>query len=509
MIGSLGVSTRPLLSLRQRWLTHPGPRLSRCAADHTYLYGGFHSQQLRFFEYVINPRAMSRQDKKKDRKGESNKPSYRFVDRTRVRVMGGIGGKGSLSMHSIRRKFKLKADGGYGGNGGSVIIVADPDEQTLSWSHPHAQAEKGTNGTSQDCHGRTGQNLILRVPCGVVVRRVLDYNEVWDEESQMVFKVKADGSLEDYAEVDLEGDMQEGDMQDGHDFQDDEEDINHQQGERETITLADLDEPGSFVMVARGGKGGVGTSVYASRHGALPDARILIDNAKPEPGEVAFLELELKLIADVGLVGFPNAGKSSLLRAMSRATPEVAPYPFTTLHPMLGTIDYRDGFSVRVADIPGLIKGASEGRGKGHDFLRHVERTKALIYIVDVAGVDYRDPVEDLHVLAEEIASYGDGSMLKRRALVIANKIDLIKEDRLAETLLSISEAAKDLGIQTDHDVLGISAGVTGDGIGVLSKAIRDVVTRTEEDRSFAFQGGTKEAFQGGTKEGWEQLVDN
>jgi GTP-binding protein len=501
MIGSLGVTTRPLFPLRHR--------LSRCAADHTY--GGFHFQQLRFFELLINPRAMSRQDnKKKERKGESNKPSYRFVDRTRVRVTGGIGGKGSLSMHSIRRKFKLKADGGYGGNGGSVIIVADPDEQTLSWSHPHAQAEKGTNGTSQDRHGRTGQNLILRVPCGVVVRRVLDYNEVWDEDSQMVFKLKPDGSVEDWAEVDLEGDMQQDEQDDSglvanplyhQHFADDEEDINDQQGDRETITLADLDEPGSYIMVARGGKGGVGTSKYSSRHGALPDARVLIDNAKPEPGEVAFLELELKLIADVGLVGFPNAGKSSLLRAMSRATPEVAPYPFTTLHPMLGTIDYRDGFSVRVADIPGLIKGASEGRGKGHDFLRHVERTKALIYIVDVAGVDYRDPVEDLHVLAEEIASYGDGSMVQRRALVIANKIDLIKEDKLADTLLAISEAAQLLGIQTDHDVLGISAGVTGDGIGVLSRAIRDVVTRAEEDRRVAFQEGTKDPI--------EQLVDS
>jgi GTPase len=172
---------------------------------------------------------------------------------------------------------------------------------------------------------------------------------------------------------------------------------------------------------------------------------------------------------------------------MSRASPEVAPYPFTTLHPLIGCIEYRDGLRIRAADIPGLIAGASEGRGRGHDFLKHIERTKALLYIVDAAGVDFRNPVEDLRVLVDELSCYGDGSLLERRALVVANKVDLLTKERIAEILARVGEAADEIGIQTDHDVLGISAGVTGDGLGELSKAIRDVVTQTEMDRKLAF----------------------
>lgn len=448
-------------------------------------------QQIRCFEYLIDPVAMAKQEKKKKKKKGSSswKPSYRLVDRANVRVAGGRGGKGSLSMKQIRRKYKLKPDGGHGGNGGSVILVADPDETSLRWSNPHVQAENGTNGTSQDCAGRNGQNLILRVPCGVIVKRVLDYDEIWDEKAEMVIKPDDRQIADEWEEVDLENASEESDAVSptafgGFQFDDDEEYEQRRHEDRETVVLADLDEPGSNIMVARGGRGGYGSSVYASENGALPDANVLIQNAKPEPGEVTFLELELKLIADLGLVGFPNAGKSSLLRAMSRATPEVAPYPFTTLHPLLGCIDYRDGFRARVADIPGLIDGAAEGRGKGHDFLKHVERTKALVYIVDAAGVDYRDPLEDLHILAREIASYGDGSLLERRALVVANKIDLIPRDRLHDILQSISEGAEDLGIRMDHDVLAVSAGVSGEGLGDLSRAIRKVLTSTNLDRS-------------------------
>ena len=372
---------------------------------------------------------------------------------------------------------------GRSGNGGSVIIMADPHEQTLRMSHPHAEAEKGANGSSQNCTGRNGENLIIRVPCGVVVKRVLDYDEEWDEKTQTVISTKEPVSDDD-DELDDDDDASEemdSTQFSGFNFDDDgDADVEYiyyeDRGEREQVVLADLDEPGSHIMVARGGRGGEGTAKYASEHGALPDANILIDRARPEPGEVAFLELELKLIADLGLVGFPNAGKSSLLRAMSRASPEVAPYPFTTLHPLLGSIDYRDGFRVKVADIPGLIDGASEGRGKGFEFLRHIERTKALVYIVDAAGVDYRNPVEDLCTLVDEIASYGDGSMLERRALVVANKIDLIPMEKRADALSAISETAEDLGIHFHNDLFAISAGVTGEGLGDLAKAMRAVV---------------------------------
>lgn len=202
--------------------------------------------------------------------------------------------------------------------------------------------------------------------------------------------------------------------------------------------------------------------------------------ARPQSGEIAFLELELKLIADLGLVGFPNAGKSSLLRAMSAATPEVAAYPFTTLHPLIGCIEYRDGFRVQAADIPGLIDGASEGRGKGYSFLKHIERTKALLYIVDSAGVDFRDPIEDLKTLANELRSYGDGSLMERRALLVGNKIDLLHEDRIAELQESLHDTALEVGLHLDHDPLMISAGVSGHGLTDLSRAIRQVVLSSE-----------------------------
>ena len=179
----------------------------------------------------------------------------------------------------------------------------------------------------------------------------------------------------------------------------------------------------------------------------------------------------------VNPVGFPNAGKSSLLAAMSKAQPEIAPYPFTTLHPLVGTLEYRDGFRAVVADVPGLISGAAEGRGRGFDFLRHLERTKALLYIVDAAGVDGRDPLNDLSILVNEIRAYGDSDMLERPALVVANKMDLITDPDLQdEILFAISNTALDCGIQFDGVVHGISAGVTGEGLGDLSSSIRSLV---------------------------------
>ena len=459
--------------------------------------------QSRSFEFLVNPGgAKDDKDKEKKKKLKSSKPSYRLVDRSRVLVRGGRGGKGSLSSYMITRKNRLRPDGGHGGAGGSVIIVADPNEQTLTRSHPNIAAENGTNGGSQECHGASGKNRVIRVPTGVIVKRILELDEVWDEETRSVQKIKNDDFEESTYEMGEDGepefDLREqisagfqgfGNDDDEEDYSDDVDSIGQ---EREIITLADLDEPGAHIVVAAGGRGGIGTSHYASMHRPLPDARYLAKIAKPEEGEVVYLELELKLIADIGLVGFPNAGKSSLLRAMSAATPEVAPYPFTTLHPLMGVIEYRDGFRVKAADIPGLIDGASTGRGKGHDFLRHVERTKALLYIVDAASVDFRDPIDDLRILAKELSSYGDGSLMERRALVVANKVDLLHEDRVQEILFTLHETATELGIRFEHEVMAISAGVSGVGLGVLSKAIRDIVSKSERDRQIEFESRVK-----------------
>ena len=170
-------------------------------------------------------------------------------------------------------------------------------------------------------------------------------------------------------------------------------------------------------------------------------------------------------------------GKSSLLAAMSMAKPAIAPYPFTTLHPLVGCIEYTDGFRVLAADVPGLISGASHGRGRGFDFLRHLERTKALLYIVDSAGVDGRDPVNDLKVLFDEISSYGDGVMIKRPSIIVANKMDLITDKARRDALaLRLAMVAKSAGIQCPSNIFLISAGVTGEGLTSLSKGIRNIV---------------------------------
>ena len=283
----------------------------------------------------------SKKRKRKKNKQGSYKPSYRFVDQTRVRVVGGIGGKGSLSQQSLSGR-KLRPDGGHGGNGGSVLLVADPREQSLRWSQPHWQAEKGSNGSSQQKLGRNGKNLILRVPCGVIVRQVImpKHEEFHDENPEEFVEEESDIEEESDAgeesdtedDADDEDDYDESDDDDSSDDEDmdyddwnvakdtsnnqgveffawnDDDGMSDSRPEKEVVYLADLDKPGAHIHVARGGRGGLGTMLYASAHGPLPDARYLIKNAQPEPGEVAHLELELKLIADVGLVGFPNAG---------------------------------------------------------------------------------------------------------------------------------------------------------------------------------------------------------
>jgi GTPase involved in cell partitioning and DNA repair len=560
--------------------------------------------------------------KHRKQRGQSG---YKFVDRARIQARGGEGGKGCLSFHKFFNG-KKRPNGGHGGHGGAVIFVAQSQEQSLRFSKPHFRGPDGTNGTSNNANGRNGRNTVIRVPCGVVVHRVLQYYEMWDEELREVLIKpeyetefgaldEADGQGEEDSDDnedfrmlpksrmtrkqreqfdaeeqesqsanDLEGeydDDEEDDDDDKEDDDDDEEDDDDEDEEsdeeqelsagiwrrgpdglydtsflssqrnpfvddykpimsgklrddmddeiyaqhhtvpieeRERVILADLDQPGSYVVVAKGGKGGTGNGVDAKyRHSPLRQKRAVV-RARRNPGDVAFLELELKMIADLGtfltttqwmscfgyvyvkcstyffclvniiagLVGFPNAGKSSLLAAMSKAQPEIAPYPFTTLHPLVGIIEYRDNFRISAADIPGLIEGAHAGRGRGSDFLKHLERTKALLYIVDAAGVDGRDPLSDLKVLVSELASYGNGELLGRNALVVANKLDLIpNEDERDSLLLELESIVEETGIQMEGgQVFGISAGVTGEGLPCLSREIRSVVLKSEQQRA-------------------------
>ncbi|HBM17519.1 MAG TPA: GTPase ObgE [Lentisphaeria bacterium] len=286
-----------------------------------------------------------------------------FVDKVRITIKAGDGGNGCSSFR--REKFIPYGgpNGGDGGNGGSVIVIAESNEQTLVdyVYQTNYQAEKGENGRGKDQYGKCGKNIILKVPPGTVVRDLNDEGKV----------------------------------------------------------ICDLEELGKPFILAQGGIGGRGNIHFASSTNRAP--RRCDPGTK---GEQKKLELELKTIADVGLVGFPNAGKSTLLGAVSAAKPKVAPYPFTTLHPIVGTVDFDDFFRITVADIPGLIDGAHNNIGLGHSFLKHIERTKILLYVIDMSGQEGIDPIENYKSLKNELELYMKGLSM-RPSLIAANKMDL------------------------------------------------------------------------------------
>src|SRR6478609_2286894 len=283
-----------------------------------------------------------------------------FVDRVTLHVSAGRGGNGVASVH--REKFKPLGgpDGGNGGPGGSVILRVDPDVTTLLDYHhsPKRRAEHGGHGAGAHRNGAHGKDLVLPVPEGTLV-------------------------------TDPKG-----------------------------TVLDDLVGPGTELVVAQGGRGGLGNAALASSKRKAPGFALL-----GEPGDELEIVLELKVVADVGLVGFPSAGKSSLIAAISRARPKIADYPFTTLVPNLGVVSAGDT-TFTVADVPGLIEGASDGRGLGHDFLRHIERCAALVHVVDAASIEPgRNPVDDLDVIERELSRYG--GLEDRPRLVALNKIDV------------------------------------------------------------------------------------
>ncbi|MFS0885962.1 GTPase ObgE [Aeromicrobium sp. 179-A 4D2 NHS] len=299
-----------------------------------------------------------------------------FVDQVTLHVSGGNGGHGVASVH--REKFKPLGgpDGGNGGHGGDVILVVDTDVTTLIDYHhePHRKATNGAPGAGSNRNGANGQDLVLRVPDGTVVR--------------------------------------------------------DQSGE----VLADLVGAGTELVIAAGGRGGLGNAALASSKRKAPGFAL-----KGEPGEERTVTLELKVVADIGLIGFPSAGKSSLIAALSRARPKIADYPFTTLVPNLGVVT-AGSTTFTVADVPGLIEGASEGRGLGHDFLRHVERCAALVHVIDCATVEPgRDPLTDLDIIEAELARYGEYAgvdLSDRPRLVALNKTDVPDAAQIAEFVI-------------------------------------------------------------------------
>ena len=286
----------------------------------------------------------------------------KFVDKVTVYATSGKGGRGSSSFR--REKFVARGgpDGGDGGVGGSVIFRANRDEDSLVslFFTPHQRAKHAGDGRGRGMHGANGEDRIISIPLGT---------EVWDQEAG--------------------------------------------------VLLGDITEHGQELLVAKGGKGGLGNIHFKSSTNQAPTKTI-----EAGPIEEITLRLELKIMADIGLVGLPNAGKSSLLSILSDAHPKIAAYPFTTLNPVLGTVIFDDYTRLRIADIPGLIEGAHSGVGLGHDFLRHVERSTFLLYVIDMAGVDARKPEDDYNCLREELHLH-DASLSERPSLVLANKMDM------------------------------------------------------------------------------------
>lgn len=336
-----------------------------------------------------------------------------FIDRAKIIAVSGAGGDGMVAFRREKYVPRGGPSGGDGGKGGSVIVRANSDLNTLINFRRHRKfaAKAGANGGAKEMFGKAAQDVIVEVPLGTMV-----YDDKTNE------------------------------------------------------LLADLTQNGQEVMVAKGGHGGRGNSHFATSAVRAPTYA-----EKGEPGEEKMIRLELKVLADVGLLGFPSVGKSSLLRKVSGAKPEVAAYHFTTLNPILGVVSLDYDRSFVMADIPGLIEGASQGTGLGDEFLRHVERTKVLIHVLDAAGSEGRDPLNDFHVINNELELYSP-LLAKKKQIVAANKTDLIDDPKKLEDLRKAIEGE-------EYQFFPICT-LTGEGLKPLLEAAWKIL-QEEPDVSF------------------------
>lgn len=335
-----------------------------------------------------------------------------FTDYVKIIAKAGNGGNGAISFRREKYVAAGGPDGGDGGKGGDIYFEVDPDSNTLIdfRYNKKFKAENGKNGEGAHKYGKSGEDLVIKVPIGTIIR---------DAKTNKV--------------------------------------------------LADLSEPAQKELLLAGGRGGKGNSHFATSTRQAP--RFAQDGEKGEEKE---LILELKLLADVGLIGFPNVGKSTFLSMTTSATPKIADYHFTTLEPNLGVVktDYGDSFVI--ADIPGIIEGASEGTGLGLQFLRHIERTRLLLHVIDVSGSEGRNPVQDFHTINEELKKYSE-KLSKRKQIIVANKIDVMQDENLYKELEKVAK-------ENNMEIFKISA-ATGEGVSELIKHVAEVLkTLPKED---------------------------
>ena len=370
-----------------------------------------------------------------------------FVDRVTVHVKGGDGGNGSAGIRREKYKPLAGPNGGNGGDGGSVIFMADQNANSLLDYRfmPHREAGSGTMGLGDTKDGSKGADLILPVPVGTVI-----------------FEAKGPQGKPKHP------------------------------GEQ----LADLRHAGDKFVVAAGGNGGLGNAALANRTRRAPGFALL-----GEPGEERDVILELKSIADVALVGFPSAGKSSLIAAMSSAKPKIADYPFTTLVPNLGVVMAGD-MRYTIADVPGLIPGASEGKGLGLEFLRHIERTKVIIHIVDAAGTEGRDPIQDIYAINKELEAYNP-EIAARPQVIAANKIDAIYTEDGSDPVAAIRAEFEPKGIK----VFPMSA-VTGQGVKELLYEVNDMLANIGEETTVFAQEYFPESMTGSVDDAYTVTYD-
>ncbi|KAJ2233708.1 GTPase of the mitochondrial inner membrane that associates with the large ribosomal subunit [Coemansia sp. RSA 1722] len=351
------------------------------------------------------------------------KSGRNFIDRMRCTATGGHGGDGCVSFFRDVFVPRGPPNGGDGGSGGSVWFEVDENETSLSCVKQQLRAQPGGNGRGKTMHGSGGSDLVVKVPRGTMVRQITNTQELAQEQKEEGFLDTLDNQIRDETTRRM---MEKKALFVHYPRWEDRNDLKQVRVPAEVRAhlwalrhgeplTADLTTHGQRVLVAGGGLGGLGNPHFNSANDRQPHYAL-----RGLSGHTRLLDLELKTIADVGLVGMPNAGKSTFLRAVSNAHPQVAPYPFTTLNPYIGTVDYSDSWQLTIADIPGLIPGAHRNIGLGHSFLRHVERSRLLVFVVDVARPA---PWADYQALRTELELYRPG-LTERPAVVVANKAD-------------------------------------------------------------------------------------